>query len=167
MLEMLAVSDRSYRTRIWPGTASEFDDLLTPTAPEFVTMLPSLSEASSKLCLLRSTAWHAAQRQWGLQSPSRDAHLPPANMSERPFHGGPPPLGVMLDRHRAEEGGNKYAKHMMDVNNAVDKAHEAQRASRLLEQPCEALEGVGPASAALLAEFKVKTVRDLAEWRCA
>jgi hypothetical protein len=55
----------------------------------------------------------------------------------------------------------------LNLNKLVDKAYEDKTIKELLDAPPSALEGLTPKHDELLAELKIKTVRDLANWKYA
>ena len=55
----------------------------------------------------------------------------------------------------------------LNLNKLVDKAYETKTINELLDAPPSALEGLTPKHDELLAELKIKTLRDLANWKYA
>jgi len=55
----------------------------------------------------------------------------------------------------------------LNLNKLVDKAYEDKTINELLDAPPSALEGLTPKHDELLAEFKIKTIRDLGNWKYA
>jgi hypothetical protein len=55
----------------------------------------------------------------------------------------------------------------LNLNKLVDKAYEDKTINELLDAPPSALEGLTPKHDELLAELKIKTVRDLGNWKYA
>jgi len=55
----------------------------------------------------------------------------------------------------------------LNLNKLVDKAYEDKTINELLDAPPSALEGLTPKHDELLAELKIKTIRDLAKWKYA
>ncbi|GAA1946188.1 hypothetical protein [Amycolatopsis minnesotensis] len=55
----------------------------------------------------------------------------------------------------------------LNLNKLVDKAYEDKGISELLDAPPSALEGLTPKHDELLAELKIKTIRDLGKWKYA
>ncbi|WP_409489828.1 hypothetical protein [Amycolatopsis sp. cmx-11-12] len=55
----------------------------------------------------------------------------------------------------------------LNLNKLVDKAWEDKGINELLDAPPSALEGLTKKHDELLAEFKIKTVRDLGNWKYA
>lgn len=54
-----------------------------------------------------------------------------------------------------------------NLNKLVDKAHESKSLNELLDEPPSALEGLTPRHDELLAELRIKTIRDLGNWKYA
>ncbi len=54
---------------------------------------------------------------------------------------------------------------MVNINKLVDKAYEEKSIKEILDAPPSALEGLTPRHDEILAELKIKTVRDLANWK--
>lgn len=55
----------------------------------------------------------------------------------------------------------------LNLNKLVDKAYEDKTINELLDAPPSALEGLTPKHDELLAELKIKTIRDLGNWKYA
>jgi len=55
--------------------------------------------------------------------------------------------------------------YLMNVNNAVDVAYHGTALRQIIDLPVTALQGIGEQRAEVLNKFKVKTVRDLANWK--
>ncbi|MFD9892291.1 hypothetical protein [Amycolatopsis sp. NPDC058986] len=55
----------------------------------------------------------------------------------------------------------------LNLDKLVDKAWEDKSIKELLEAPPSALEGLTPKHDELLAELKIKTIRDLGNWKYA
>lgn len=55
----------------------------------------------------------------------------------------------------------------MNLDKLVDKAYESKSLNDILDAPPSALEGLTPKHDEALAEFKIKTVRDLGNWKYA
>ncbi|XXZ14220.1 hypothetical protein WMF18_06260 [Sorangium sp. So ce315] len=54
----------------------------------------------------------------------------------------------------------------MNINKMLDKAYEGKSFRELLDAPVDALEGVSAGDAKHLNEaFRIKTIRDLANWK--
>lgn len=58
----------------------------------------------------------------------------------------------------------RYASSM-NINEAVDKAHEAKSFTEILTLPPSALQGVAERSDPFFASIKIKTVDDLGKWK--
>ncbi|MEC3976502.1 hypothetical protein [Amycolatopsis sp. H20-H5] len=55
----------------------------------------------------------------------------------------------------------------LNLNKLVDKAYEGKTINELLDAPPSALEGLTPKHDELLADLKIKTIRDLGNWKYA
>ena len=55
----------------------------------------------------------------------------------------------------------------MNLDKLVDKAYEDKTLNEILDAPPSALEGLTPKHDEALAEFKIKTIRDLGKWKFA
>ena len=75
----------------------------------------------------------------------------------------------ITSRVRSESGPQPRRKTRvsLNLNKLVDKAYEDKTINELLDAPPSALEGLTPRHDELLAELKIKTVRDLGNWKYA
>jgi len=71
---------------------------------------------------------------------------------------------------KAKKGGSEKKSKQSDVyqinvNKAVDKAHEAKSFSEIVKLPPSALQGLSEKADTVLAEFGIKTIRDMGTWK--
>ncbi|KAK3284899.1 hypothetical protein CYMTET_7475 [Cymbomonas tetramitiformis] len=59
----------------------------------------------------------------------------------------------------------KLESHTMNINNAVDKAHEGKTLKEILDEPVSALQGIAEWSDEVLSELNLSSVADLAKWK--
>ncbi len=63
----------------------------------------------------------------------------------------------------AAEEGSRTPESVMNINKALDKAHETQSFRELVDAPVSALQGISEAKEAMLQELGVTTIGDLAK----
>lgn len=55
----------------------------------------------------------------------------------------------------------------MNLNKLLDKEYESKSLAEILDAPPSALEGLTPKHDEILAGFRIKTIRDLGNWKYA
>jgi D-alanine-D-alanine ligase len=80
--------------------------------------------------------------------------------------------GPTVSREHAGRAGRRAKMEVPDtmpinVNKAVDKAYETKTLKEIADAPVAALEGLSDEQGKLLAQLKIKTIRDLGEWKFA
>jgi len=70
---------------------------------------------------------------------------------------------------KAKKGSEKKSKQsdvfQLNANKAVDKVHETKSFSEIVKLPPSALQGLNEKADTVLAEFGIKTIRDMANWK--
>jgi len=69
-----------------------------------------------------------------------------------------------LKKKKAKKGGAPD-EYQSNVNKCVDKAHEGKTLSEIIKLPPSALQGLAPKADASFAEYNIKTIKDLANWK--
>eukprot|EP01012_Entosiphon_sulcatum_P056488 TRINITY_DN80164_c0_g1_i1.p1 TRINITY_DN80164_c0_g1~~TRINITY_DN80164_c0_g1_i1.p1 ORF type:complete len:197 (+),score=44.51 TRINITY_DN80164_c0_g1_i1:30-593(+) len=67
--------------------------------------------------------------------------------------------------HPAKRQRSSSTGHKLNVNDALDRAHEAKPFHEVIKLPPSALQGLTPAHDAILAKLKVHTIQELGEWK--
>jgi len=68
-------------------------------------------------------------------------------------------------KSKGEKKEKKGGEYSLNINKAVDKAHENKSFADIVKLPPSALQGLSEKADASLADYNVKTIRDMSDWK--